>query len=132
MSKLISVYNIRSTEKAVMGDYYQVHTFNAPPMVVIPSGEPAQFLEKVEVLTSRIERVSFIDDHQNRIDEYFTIDPRVQEKILLLVEQCEIDRYKRTKKQLEEMYGNEQSKNKKIINTGIATRIKWLFTGVKL
>ena len=115
-----------------MGDYYQGHAFNAPPMVVIPSGEPAQFLEKVEVLTSRIERVSFIDDHQNRIDEYFTIDPRVQEKILLLVEQCEIDRYKRTKKQLEEMYGNEQSKNKKIINTGIATRIKWLFTGVKL
>lgn len=132
MSELIDVYNISSKKEAVKGEYYQVMAFDAPPMVVVPSGEPAQFMEKVEVLTSRIERVSFVDQYQNRTDEYFTIDPRHQKKILMLVEQCEIDRFKKAKKQLEEMYGNEQGRNKRIINASILTRIKWLFTGVKL
>lgn len=132
MSELIDVFNISSAKKAVKGEYYQVHAFDAPPMIVVPTCEPAQFMDKVEILTSRIERVSFIDQYQNRTDEYFTIDPRHQKKILALVGQCEIDRLKRAKKQLEEWYGKEQGKSKRLLNTSVLTRIKWLFTGVKL
>lgn len=133
MSELIEVYSIGATQKAVTGDHYQVHSMKNPPSVIVPSGNPATFLsETIEILTSRIERVSFVDQYQNRTDEYFTIDPRHQEKILMLVGQCEIDRLKRAKKELESWYGKEQYRNKRIINTSLLTRLKWLFTGVKL
>ena len=133
MGEVIEVYSIGSTQKAVTGDYYQVHSMRNPPSVIVPSGNPATFLDETfEILTSRIERVSFVDQYQNRTDEYFTIDPRHQKKILMLVEQCEINRLKRAKQQLENWYGKEQDKNKRIVNTNLLTRIKWLFTGVKL
>lgn len=132
--RIVDVFNIGSRKEAVIGSHYSVRYFEAPPIPVMNSqGDMAMYLDgKVETKTSYIERISF-RDHYNRVTEKFiTIDPKDRDEILLLVGGSEINRLERALRDLEKMWDRDTSKLKKIVTCGFFTRLKWLFTGIKL
>jgi len=133
MERMIEVYTIESKQKAVMGDIYRTYSYDRPPLTVVPSGEPAAFLDQsVEVLTSRIETACFVDCFGNRTEKYFTIDPSKEQLILAMIERREINRLQGAKMILEEMIDEKRNQIKSFTSSGVLTRIKWVFTGVKL
>jgi len=131
--KEVTLYRIVK-EEAMVGDYidmiesYRHHDHNVMPLLGTSEGiEP--FEVTIEKFTAPIKTVRFSD---SRPDQYWAVDPQDKSEILTCIESMEIEKLNNRLTECRNELHDRFIKIKQYENAGHWTRVKWLFTGVKI
>jgi len=132
--KLIEVIKISSRREAVIGDHYRYASYDSPmPARIIPDGELATFIDSaINEMSSPIEKVCFRHESGYVSEKFMCVHPKDKEEISLLIDMSEANRLEKAKFTVEKWLDKERKKIEFINRQSWVTRLKWVFTGIKL
>lgn len=132
--RMVEIVGISSKREAVIGDTYRVHSFEQQmPARVIETGEMVNYIDnKVEILHSNIERVCFRHASGYVEEKFMCLHPKDKKEIQLLIDMHESNRLEKAKFNVEKWLDKEKNKVNFMQRQSWVTRLKWVFTGIKL
>lgn len=126
--KDITIFKIDKEIEAIEGDYVEFSSYRPDELIVCNNHSnilyPLDNTFNVECVVP--ERVVY-NTPFNQYEEYLCVDPRDRAKILSLIEQSEINRWKDAKQTVEKLYHEQKELNKKLTQESVFSKLTSLF-----